>query len=244
MSSEMVKRQERGRPSTTLGRSVGTRTGVPGPMIYGFGDCEVDVRLYEFRRGGSPQPADPQVFDVLVHLIRHRVRVVSKDELLDEVWGNRFVSESALTSRLRDARRLVGDDGRSQQVIRTLHGRGYRFVAEVSEHDDRPRAGRSGGSSRGAAPGRRPSPAGPSGRYSPLVERDRELAALNAALDTAVGSGTGAVVLVVGEAGIGKTSLVEAFAHAAEERAAVLVGRCDALLTPRPLGPFRDMAEG
>jgi DNA-binding winged helix-turn-helix (wHTH) protein/tetratricopeptide (TPR) repeat protein len=212
-------------------------------MIYVFGDCEVDVRRYEVRRGGSAQPAEPQVFDVLVHLIRHRDRVVSKDELLDEVWGNRFVSESALTSRLRDARRLVGDDGRSQQVIRTLHGRGYRFVAEVSEHDDRRPAGRSGGSSVGAAPGRRPSPAGPSGRYSPLVERDRELAALDAALDTAAGNGTGTVVLVVGEAGIGKSSLVEAFALSAGERATVLVGRCDALLTPRPMGPFREMAE-
>ena len=76
---------------------------------------------------------EPQVFDVLVHLLRHRDRVVSKEELLDEVWGDRFVSESALTSRIKAARRAIGDDGASQRIIRTLHGRGYRFVADVDE---------------------------------------------------------------------------------------------------------------
>jgi DNA-binding winged helix-turn-helix (wHTH) protein len=59
--------------------------------------------------------------------------VVSKEELLDEVWGDRFVSESALTRRLKDARKAVGDDGSRQDVILTVHGRGYRFVASVSE---------------------------------------------------------------------------------------------------------------
>ena len=58
-------------------------------------------------------PVEPQVFDVLVHLLRHRDRVVSKEELLDEVWGDRFVSESALTSRIKAARRAIGDDGAS-----------------------------------------------------------------------------------------------------------------------------------
>jgi pimeloyl-ACP methyl ester carboxylesterase/DNA-binding winged helix-turn-helix (wHTH) protein len=76
---------------------------------------------------------EPQVFDVLVYLVRHRDRVVSKEELLDEVWGDRFVSESALTSRIKAARRAIGDDGANQRIIRTLHGRGYRFVADVDE---------------------------------------------------------------------------------------------------------------
>ena len=74
------------------------------------------------------------MFDVLVYLIRHRDRVVTKAELLDNVWGDRFVSESALASRLKSARRGVGDDGAAQRVIRTVFGRGYQFVAPVVEH--------------------------------------------------------------------------------------------------------------
>jgi pimeloyl-ACP methyl ester carboxylesterase/DNA-binding winged helix-turn-helix (wHTH) protein len=103
-------------------------------MTYAFDDREIDLERFEIRRGGHPVPVEPQVFDVLRYLVEHRDRVVMREELLDNVWGDRFVSESALTSRIKDARRAVGDDGQSQQVIRTVHGRGYRFVAEVSEH--------------------------------------------------------------------------------------------------------------
>ena len=96
-----------------------------------FGDVEVDLDAHEIRRAGEVVAVEPQVFDVLAHLIEHRNRLVAKTELLDEVWGNRFVSESALTSRIKAARRAVGDNGRDQRVIRTVHGRGYRFVAEL-----------------------------------------------------------------------------------------------------------------
>src|SRR4051794_27348136 len=78
---------------------------------------------------------EPQVFDVLMHLAEHRDRVVSKNELLDAVWGHRFVTESALTSRIRSARRAVGDSGERQAVIKTSHGVGYRFVADVEVVD-------------------------------------------------------------------------------------------------------------
>ena len=78
------------------------------------------------------------MFDVLVYLIRHRDRVVTKAELLDNVWGDRFVSESALASRLKSARRGVGDDGSSQRIIRTVFGRGYQFVASVAERSPCP----------------------------------------------------------------------------------------------------------
>jgi class 3 adenylate cyclase len=102
-------------------------------MIYRFGAHELDVDLYELRRHGTVVELEPQVFDVLAHLVQHRDRVVSKAELLDEVWGDRFVSESALTSRMKQARRAIGDDGRAQHTIRTVHSRGYRFVSEVTE---------------------------------------------------------------------------------------------------------------
>jgi pimeloyl-ACP methyl ester carboxylesterase/DNA-binding winged helix-turn-helix (wHTH) protein len=100
---------------------------------WAFEDCELDTEAFELRRGGEPVRIEPQVFDVLVHLVRHRDRVVLKEELLDEVWGDRFVSESALTSRLKAARQAVGDDGQRQRCIRTVHGRGYRFVAPTEE---------------------------------------------------------------------------------------------------------------
>jgi len=105
-------------------------------VIFVFGDCELDTRQYELRRAGSVVHLQPQVFGVLVHLVRHRDRVVTKEELLDEVWGGRFVSQSALTSRLKAARRALGDDGQSQRCIRTVHGRGYRFVAQTDEVTD------------------------------------------------------------------------------------------------------------
>jgi DNA-binding winged helix-turn-helix (wHTH) protein/pimeloyl-ACP methyl ester carboxylesterase len=107
-------------------------------MRYRFEDCELDTDVFELRRAGEPVKVEPQVFDVLAHLVLHRDRVVPKEELLDEVWGDRFVSESALTSRIKAARQTLGDDGQAQRCIRTVHGRGYRFVAPVDEIiDDR-----------------------------------------------------------------------------------------------------------
>jgi DNA-binding winged helix-turn-helix (wHTH) protein/tetratricopeptide (TPR) repeat protein len=97
-----------------------------------FGDCSLDTDRMELLRAGRPVDIQPQVFDVLAYLATHRDRVVTKHELLDEIWGDRFVSDSALTSRIKTARQLVGDTGRDQRVIKTIHGRGYRFVAEVS----------------------------------------------------------------------------------------------------------------
>ena len=68
-------------------------------MIYRFGDCQLDDQRYELRRDGQPRHLEPQVFEVLAYLVRHRDRVVTKTELLDEIWGSRFVTDSALTSR-------------------------------------------------------------------------------------------------------------------------------------------------
>src|SRR5690242_8120012 len=102
-------------------------------MRYRFGDVVLDTDTYELRTAGGPVDVEPQVFDVLVHLLSQRARVVPKDELLDAVWGDRFVSESALTTRIKQARQAVGDSGQAQRVIKTVHGRGYRFVADVDE---------------------------------------------------------------------------------------------------------------
>ncbi|WP_237212938.1 winged helix-turn-helix domain-containing tetratricopeptide repeat protein [Falsiroseomonas oryziterrae] len=105
-------------------------------MRLGFGAHEVDLRRQELRRGTEVVHVEPQVFALLVHLLRHRDRVVSKDELFDTIWEGRIVSEAALSSRINAARKAVGDDGDRQDVIRTIHKRGFRFVAEVQEIPD------------------------------------------------------------------------------------------------------------
>jgi pimeloyl-ACP methyl ester carboxylesterase/DNA-binding winged helix-turn-helix (wHTH) protein len=102
-------------------------------MRYRFGGVELDTETYELRSGNQLVDVEPQVFDVLAHLLANRGRVVTKEELLDTVWGDRFVSESALSTRIKQARQAVGDDGKAQRFIKTVHGRGYRFVASVDE---------------------------------------------------------------------------------------------------------------
>jgi TolB-like protein/DNA-binding winged helix-turn-helix (wHTH) protein len=107
-------------------------------MIYVFGDCELDDRLYELRRAGVPLEIERKVFDVLTYLIHHRDRLVPKDELLDKLWPGVVVGEAALTRCITAARKAVGDDGGRQEIIKTQHGRGYRFVATVIERTDEP----------------------------------------------------------------------------------------------------------
>ncbi len=103
-------------------------------MVLAFaGDLEFDLALFEVRRDGGPVPLEPQAFDVLAYLLSHRDPVVPKEELMDAVWGGRYVTETAVTSRIKQIRRALGDDGRTQRVIRTLHGRGYRLVARAEE---------------------------------------------------------------------------------------------------------------
>ena len=103
-------------------------------MRFLFGDgFALDEARRELRHDGALVPVEPQVFDLLAHLLRHRDRVVSRDELIDSIWGGRIVSESTLASRINAARRAIGDDGEAQKLIRTLARRGVRFVGEVTE---------------------------------------------------------------------------------------------------------------
>src|SRR5919197_4705032 len=89
------------------------------------------TRLYELRHACQPCPLEPQVFNVLRYLLEHHDRVVAKDELLEQLWPNQFISEVTLNHRVMAARKAIGDSGREQRCIKTLHGRGYRFIAEV-----------------------------------------------------------------------------------------------------------------
>lgn len=100
-------------------------------MIYSFNDCELDTGLYELRRAGSVCRIEPQVFDLLKHLIENRDRVVTKAELFDVVWNGRTVSDSTLTSRVKSARKALGDNGQKQEFISTVRRRGFRFVPDT-----------------------------------------------------------------------------------------------------------------
>ena len=102
-------------------------------LIYAFGDYELDTRQHELRFRGEVRHIEPQVFDVLHCLLARHDRLVTKDELLDEVWGHRFVSPATLNSRIKFARQSVGDTGNAQRVIRTVHGRGFRIVVDVEK---------------------------------------------------------------------------------------------------------------
>jgi DNA-binding winged helix-turn-helix (wHTH) protein len=99
----------------------------------GFAGHELDLRRRELRRGGQVVPVEPQVYDLLVHLVRNHDRVVSKDELLDTIWNGRFVSVAALSSRINAARKAIGDDGDRQALIKTIHRRGFRFIGAVRQ---------------------------------------------------------------------------------------------------------------
>src|SRR4051794_6536960 len=96
-----------------------------------FRDHLLDTDLRELSREMVPIAVEPQVFDLVVHLMENRDRVVSKDELIDKIWHGRSVSESTLTSRINAARKAVGDSGASQAVIRTIARKGFRFVGDV-----------------------------------------------------------------------------------------------------------------
>lgn len=100
-------------------------------MEFRFSGHTLDIDRRELRRGPETIAIEPQVFDLLVHLIENRNHVVSKDDLIAAVWGGRIVSDSTLTSRINAARKAVGDNGEEQKLIRTIARKGFRFVVEV-----------------------------------------------------------------------------------------------------------------
>jgi TolB-like protein len=102
-------------------------------MLFHFGGHTLDLERRELHRGAELVALEPQVFDLLVHLVRNRGRVISKDELIQGVWGGRIVSDATIHSRVNAARQAVGDSGAAQLVIRTMPRKGVRFVAEVRE---------------------------------------------------------------------------------------------------------------
>jgi TolB-like protein len=101
---------------------------------FSFGDYVLDIDRRELTRGSEQISLGPQVFDLLVYLVKNRERVVSKDDLIEGVWGGRIVSESTLTSHINAVRKAVGDSGDEQNLIRTIARKGFRFIGEISEN--------------------------------------------------------------------------------------------------------------
>lgn len=100
-------------------------------MIYRFDPFELDMARFELRKDSQVLPLEPQVFALLAYLVEHRERLVSKDEIFEKLWDGRVVTDSALASRVKSARKALGDDGKAQRFIRTIHGKGFRFVADA-----------------------------------------------------------------------------------------------------------------
>ena len=107
-------------------------------MIYTFADFVLDTETVELTAENSQIALEPQVFSLLVFLIENRGRVVSRDEIVESIWDGRFISDSAISSRIKSLRKALGDDGKQQKFIKTVQGSGFRFVGEVSEAEDQP----------------------------------------------------------------------------------------------------------
>jgi DNA-binding winged helix-turn-helix (wHTH) protein/hemoglobin-like flavoprotein len=179
-------------------------------MRFSFADCELDDEAFELRRAGAVVTVQPKVLDVLLYLVRHRDRVVTRQELLDQVWGDVNVGDASLARAVREARKALGDDGDDQRLIKTIHGRGFRFLAEPDAE-------------RAAAPA---PPVIASSADQGLLGRDEVIAHFSAALESAV-QGRGGAFMISGDPGIGKTHLLEHCADRARGRGALtLAGRC------------------
>ena len=163
-------------------------------MKYAFSDFSLNTAVRELHAKGQPISIEPKVFDLLIFLIENNGRVVTKDELIAQIWDGRFVSDAALSSAVRALRRALGDDGKQQRVIRTVHGRGFRFVAELNSSSTELLPEGASKPSEIRSVQSRP-------RRRALVGRDEECAELSKHLHP------GALVSIVGPGGAGKTAL-------------------------------------
>ncbi len=187
-------------------------------MRHRFADIELDVAAYVLRRGDRELPLQPKVFDVLRYLIEHRDRVVSKEELLDALWPGEHVNDSAVPWSISHVRNALGQQRGQKHPIETIHGRGYRFTAEVETLEAPP-----------SAASQRPEAPRPASALTtpprPFVGRDALMQRLQAHLEQAR-AGQGGLCLLCGEAGIGKTRCAEELiAYAREAGVQAWIGR-------------------
>lgn len=187
-------------------------------------DFLLDLGNERLSRGSQPYPLRPKTFAVLKHLVTHPGRVVTKAELLDDVWSDSYPSDMVLKVSIRELRKALDDDPKSPRFIETAHGRGYRFIGSVT----------------GCAPLEASALVG-----SALCGRDGERQRLHDRLARAL-AGERQVVFVLGEPGAGKTALIEGFLaeSAAEANMGILHGRCQTFFgAEHPFLPVLDSLE-
>jgi predicted ATPase/DNA-binding winged helix-turn-helix (wHTH) protein len=169
------------------------------PIIYRCGDCQLDSGNRRFTRGGQEIVLEPKVFAVLVQLLRQPGELLSRDQLLDSVWGHRYVTRSTLNRVIALARRAFADDADRPKFIQTVHGAGYRYIGPFENATPvfaEPRA-------RFGPPAAARIPA----RLQTLIGREQELARIGDTL------GSGRSLTIVGTGGMGKTQCAIAAAH-------------------------------
>jgi DNA-binding winged helix-turn-helix (wHTH) protein/tetratricopeptide (TPR) repeat protein len=178
--------------------------------ILRFGEFELDEARFELRRGGARVALQPKALDLVLYLAHHRDRVVSRRELLEEVWRGVAVTGDSLDKAVSIARHALGDHGRAQRMIETVRARGFRFIAALD------------------APAMAVAPGGPAGpvETATLYGREDVLQSIADAVSLAA-AGSGSLLLLAGDAGIGKTAVArEASARARLAGARVLSGWC------------------
>ncbi|MEM7443290.1 MAG: winged helix-turn-helix domain-containing protein [Pseudomonadota bacterium] len=164
------------------------------PDQYAFLEFTVSASIRELHERGAPVAIEPKVFDLLLFLIENRERVVTRDEIIDAVWDGRFISDGALSTAISALRRVLGDDGQRQRLVKTVHGRGFRFVGDIE------------GASTAATSAQldeigAPNPSNLNRRRRTLIGRESERAALADLVQP------GTLVSIVGPGGAGKTAL-------------------------------------
>jgi len=184
--------------------TIGKHSGVPGMKTFGL--FRLDTVNHCLLRGDERVPVTPKAFDVLRYLVEHGGRLVSPDELLDALWPGTHINPEGIRKYILELRKTLGDRAGESEFIETLPKRGYQFVAAISDEYS--------GSRAGAPP------------HAPwrIVGREAGLRELNGCLDKAI-SGQRQVVFVTGEAGIGKTTLVDVFQQQVDDRADIRIAR-------------------
>src|SRR5262245_25331099 len=220
VSARIARTDGEGANRAYLTSTLGGDSGWEGGMRYIFGDYTLDPQRRELRCRGHLVRLQPKVFDLLVYLVTHHERAVSRQEFHTHLWPDLHVSPATLSAGIKLARQAVGDSGAAQGVIQTLHGRGYRFVAPLTMLDQAPAPGAvplphqaTPETTRRSAPTaqrRLDAVDAPTSDPPPLVGREAELAHLHQCFAQAHG-GHRQLVLITGEPGIGKTALVDAF---------------------------------
>ena len=121
----------------------GTTSGILGATMtntsqsrFHFTDRSLDTDTRELRIGDAVREIEPKVFDLIEYLLRHRDRVVSKEELQEMLWPGVIVTEAALSRTVMKARKALDDDAHEPHIIRTVPRKGFHFIAKVHEHAD------------------------------------------------------------------------------------------------------------